>query len=471
MGDPLPGNTRDSSTEKLPILWRTDSPLNQYDEARCRVFNGRRPEHFPRAIVQATTLDHIVAAVRLAVESAAPVAVRSGGHSLSCWTMRHDAILIDLKDFSYLSYDEETHQVQASPSTLTGELLEFLAQKQRFFPVGHSGGIGLGGYLLQAGIGLNCRGYGYACESVSGIDIVTADGCIKHCDKEENADLYWAARGAGPEFPAIVTRFYLETRPMPVCNRSTYIWPATMYDQVFPWLDRVSSSCPCPQPSSRGFKLLTTLDENVEVGVFGFTVPQLNQPGLHVLATAFGDSDEDTRRMLTPFIDTHPPGAIHAQDFVAADFASDYVLDKTVLPQGARYFTDSVFLKPGTDLVVACKDMFTGLKHPRALAYWQPMKTATARTLPDMAMSIHSDHYVSLLGIYDDSAQDDEQTSWIVDYMRKLEPFVLGTFVGDAHVLERPSNYWSEEAKERVLRVGKKWDPSGRIRGMLLSDS
>jgi hypothetical protein len=99
------------------------------------------------------------------------------------------------------------------------------------------------------------------------------------------------------------------------------------------------------------------------------------------------------------------------------------------------------------------------------------MKTATARTLPDMAMSIHSDHYVSLLGIYDDSAQDDEQTSWIVDYMRKLEPFVLGTFVGDAHVLERPSNYWSEEAKERVLRVGKKWDPSGRIRGMLLSDS
>lgn len=140
------------------------------------------------------------------------------------------------------------------------------------------------------------------------------------------------------------------------------------------------------------------------------------------------------------------------------------------MPRGARYFTDSVFLKPGTDIVTTCKEMFTGLKHPRALAYWQPMKTAGSRTLPDMAMSIHSNHYVSLLAIYEDSAEDQAQMSWIMDYMRNLEPFVHGTFVGDAHSLERPSNYWSEEAKERVIDVGRKWDPSSRIRGIVLGN-
>ena len=32
------------------------------------------------------------------------------------------------------------------------------------------------------------------------IDVVTADGELVHADERENADLLWAARGAGPGF-------------------------------------------------------------------------------------------------------------------------------------------------------------------------------------------------------------------------------------------------------------------------------
>lgn len=28
--------------------------------------------------------------------------------------------------------------------------------------------------------------------------MITADGELRHCDQEQNADLFWAARGAGP---------------------------------------------------------------------------------------------------------------------------------------------------------------------------------------------------------------------------------------------------------------------------------
>ncbi|KAL7626878.1 hypothetical protein AAE478_003652 [Parahypoxylon ruwenzoriense] len=159
--------------------------------------------------------------------------------------MRHEAILIDLVDFRHLNYDEGEDEVQASPSTLAVDLLTFLAKKQRFFPVGHYGDIGLGGYLLQGGIGLNSRGYGYVCEYITGFDIVTADGEIKDYDEKERSDLYWAARGAGP---------------------SDFV---------------------------RAARLLTSLDEDVEVAMYGFVLPQLNQPGLVLNATAFGDSDED----------------------------------------------------------------------------------------------------------------------------------------------------------------------------------
>ena len=76
---------------------------------------------------------------------------------------------------------------------------------------GHCASVGLGGYLLQGGQGWNGRSRGWACQSVTGLDVVTADGRLVHADAEANPDLLWAARGAGPGFPGIVTRFYLQT--------------------------------------------------------------------------------------------------------------------------------------------------------------------------------------------------------------------------------------------------------------------
>lgn len=42
------------------------------------------------------------------------------------------------------------------------------------------------------------QNWGWACEQVIGIDVVTAAGESIHCSETENADLFWCARGAGP---------------------------------------------------------------------------------------------------------------------------------------------------------------------------------------------------------------------------------------------------------------------------------
>lgn len=42
------------------------------------------------------------------------------------------------------------------------------------------------------------QNWGWACESIIGIDVVTADGRELYCNNVENSDLFWAARGAGP---------------------------------------------------------------------------------------------------------------------------------------------------------------------------------------------------------------------------------------------------------------------------------
>src|SRR6187402_3375814 len=109
------------------VIWR-DSPA--YEEARIgRVFNHRRPNRYPHGVVEATCLEDIKHAVRLAKSKSLRVAVRSGGHSWAAWSVRSEAILIDLGKFNFIEYDEVSSIAKVSPST-TGRILnEYLITK------------------------------------------------------------------------------------------------------------------------------------------------------------------------------------------------------------------------------------------------------------------------------------------------------------------------------------------------------
>ena len=188
-----------------------------YEEARVgRVFNARRPDRYPAAVLLADSEDDVVAAVRLARDRGLEVSVRAGGHSWAAWGVRDDALLIDLGRLREMNYDPDTGIATASPAVKGGaELTPFLTAHGRAFPGGHCPSVGIGGFLLQGGQGWNGRKYGWACESVAAIDVVTADGELIRADEEQNSDLLWAARGAGPGFFGVITRFHLRTYPLP----------------------------------------------------------------------------------------------------------------------------------------------------------------------------------------------------------------------------------------------------------------
>lgn len=211
------------SATNLPIVWRDDNkspagPSQAFlDSAWSHNFNHRRAvtTRVPRAVVHATETAHVVEAVRLAKSLGVRVSVRSGGHSWAGWSVRDDAVLVDLgalpggkhsalstaeaeKAAGGISYDARTKIVAAPPSA-TGRIVNaYLEGKGRMFAGGHCPDVGLGGFLLQGGMGWNCKNWGWACESIVGIDVVTAEGEEVYCSRSENEDLFWAARGSGP---------------------------------------------------------------------------------------------------------------------------------------------------------------------------------------------------------------------------------------------------------------------------------
>lgn len=66
----------------------------------------------------------------------------------------------------------------------------------------------------MGGWGLDSRLWGLAMDNVEAITLVKADGSVSTVSSSNEADLYWAMRGAGPSF-AIATEFKAKTYQAP----------------------------------------------------------------------------------------------------------------------------------------------------------------------------------------------------------------------------------------------------------------
>ncbi len=132
-------------------------------------------------------------------------------------------MLIDLSLLNRASFNRDDRSAVVQPALRGAQLIDRAAPLGLAFPVAHCGQVGLGGYLIGGGLGLNHDHWGaMACFSIRGADVVTARGELVTVNASRNADLYWALRGAGQGFPGIVTKLQLALAAAPSeCCRAT----------------------------------------------------------------------------------------------------------------------------------------------------------------------------------------------------------------------------------------------------------
>jgi FAD/FMN-containing dehydrogenase len=267
---------------------------------RGSVWHAGAPDRFPEMIVRVNDTDDVVAAVKLAAQRGLQVAIRSGGHSWAGSHLRDDSLLIDLSSLRRVEIDESTMTATVEPGITGWELGAMLRERDLFFPTGHSEGIALGGYLLQGGFGWNSRTYGPACMSVTGIDVVTADGVLVHADESENADLLWAARGAGTGFFGVVVRFTLRIYPRKKVElSSSYVYPTSAISDVCAFLHDVATETPAE---------VGAIIRRHDLGD--------GEPIILLTAIAYTDDEDEARAQLETF--ARYPG--RAQALVAEEF-------------------------------------------------------------------------------------------------------------------------------------------------------
>jgi hypothetical protein len=89
---------------------------------------------------------------------------------------------------------------------------------------GTSPNVGIAGYTLGGGLSWLGRKFGWACNRVSAIELVAADGEPRTVDATTDPDLFWALRGGGGGF-AIVTALHIELLPVAEAYAGGMLFP------------------------------------------------------------------------------------------------------------------------------------------------------------------------------------------------------------------------------------------------------
>ena len=436
-----------------------------YEQARTgRVFNARRPDRYPAAVLLAASDDDVIAGVRLAAERGWTVSVRSGGHSWAAWSLRDDALLIDLGEMRDMAYDPATGIAEARPAVRGGlELAPFLAAQGRAFPGGHCASVGLGGYLLQGGQGWNSRSRGWACQSVAGLDVVTADGTLIRADAETNPDLLWAARGAGPGFPGVITRFRLRT----------YEAPAVMWHDT--WTFRLGDTV---ELLTWLHKVLPALDRRVEPVVAATRLPDVPlhagtaRPAGTVLllhTTVMADSDEQVLALLRPLASGPRAGRELGHVQGRTSVAEENEAQTAQNPEGHRYAVDCTWTDaPAHVLAPMLQALWSELDTEHSFSIWYGW--APRHDLPDMAFSVEANVYVATYAIYTHPADDARYADWVHRRTAALAVHGAGVYLGDTDFTRRQDRFLADDAYLRLTAIRTERDPSGRFASYLTAD-
>ncbi|RDH76598.1 FAD-binding oxidoreductase [Mycolicibacterium moriokaense] len=423
-----------------------------YEQARrAAVWNGRLPDRFPDVIVQAEDAEDVVAAMRYAAQHDYQVGVRSGGHSWAGSHLRDGGMLLDVSRLDDCVVESERMMAVVGPGKVGSDLAKELDGQGLFFPAGHCEGICVGGYLLQGGYGWHSRVVGPACESVIGIDVVTADGEKLYCDPDNNAELYWAARGSGPGFFAVVTSFHLRLHPRPpVCGSCLYIYPVEAVDDVFTWAVSISPE----------------IDDRVELQIItskNLPALGLDQPSIVVSSPAFADTEEEAQQALS-ILGTCPAldKAIINLPYATTDLSGWYGAVMSNYPAGHRYAADNMWTSASAeDLLPGIHRIIETMPPPPShfLTYnWSPSPSRTG-----LFYGLEAEFNLALYAVWQDPAEDEAMIDWPTSNMAAMAHLSSGIGLADENLGRRPAKFAADEHMARLDRIRATYDPDGRF--------
>jgi FAD/FMN-containing dehydrogenase len=411
-------------------------------------FNARDSGLRPCMLIEANDATDVQNALQLARDNRWRVSIVSGGHSWAQNHLREGGMLISMARINKIEIDLEQEVAVVGPGCWGLDLDRALRKLGLFFPVAHAPDVAMGGFLLQGGFGWGSRELGLAAESLIGIDLILADGRQIHASETENPDIFWAARGSGPGFFAVVLRFHLKLHPRSkVTAMKMQVFRRKHLEEVFCWADRVGSTV----ARSVEFQLLVTPSAT---GIF--------KPGIEVIAPVLADSWIEAKEAVR-FIDNSPIRKLASFTTPLISMSTAFMsraANITHFPPNVRWCTDNIWtnapietLMPG--LIEIADTMPPAPSHSLWLNWYPPER----RT--DMAFSLEAKRYLAVYGEWTRAEDDHRYENWATERMTAMQEHAVGIQLADENLAKRPARFMRHQNLTRLDQLRTKYDPDG----------
>jgi hypothetical protein len=443
-----PGSTSASSR---PIVYkRADSGYE--DLRRGLVWQAIKPARYPDRIVEVASVEDVVSAIAGAKAERRRLSIVSCGHNYVGIGIRDDVTLLHLGNLQEATVDKATRTAALQPGVRAYPFDALLQNENLSFPVPHNPTVGLAGFLLGGGMGWNAESWNnLACFNLRSIEAVLASGETVTADARQHSELFWAARGGGPYFPAVVTRFHVEVFPRPAAIReSTLVYSLDAAPAVIAWLDK-SHVAQSP-------KMELTL-------IFAVSDPADNNGKAEkqciVSSVCFADDEAEAKRIYDAIAKNAPAAGLVFKEELQPRTIGDLLLeDKASLPN--RHAVETVWTNKPAEAARIMATQFLSAPTPTTLLYMN--YRARPVVPPGGAYSAIGSAFLFSDVSWTDEKQDSRNFKWSDDFVASLSGIDNAAYINESELVRNPAramHCFSKESWLRLNQVIAKYDPNG----------
>ena len=435
------------------IAGRVVTPSDIDWDASRQVFNLAMDLR-PAAVVLPRNVDDVSAAVRYAAAEGLRIAPQATGHNADALGALEGVLLVDVRELQEIHIDPVAQRVMVGAGVKWERVVPQLSEHGLAALHGSSPDVGIAGYSLGGGMGWLARKYGLQTNSVTALEIVTADGRARRVDAENEPELFWALRGGNGNF-GVVTAIEFAVYPVESLYAGVMFFPFERAgDVLHAWTELLPS---LPDEMMTWAKLLQFPDapdvpEEVRGGAFT------------VIFGAFLGEEREGRALLEPVRNLGP--AMDTFAMVAPDALGDMAMDP---PEPLPFVSTTALLEDlpsqGVDDLVAAAGPGSG--SPLAMVELRHMGGALARRTPGAGARATLPGSLAMLslGVVEDEASTATANGYLEAVDRAVLPYRAGDYPNFVMEPTDASRFFDADTWARLSRVKGLYDPSDLFKG------
>jgi FAD/FMN-containing dehydrogenase len=301
----------------------------------------------PAIVVQPASARDVVAAIAFARGRGLPLSVKGGGHNIAGTSIAEDGLVLDMSAMSQVTVDAAAQVAHVGPGCRLRDIDAATQAHGLAVPLGFISDVGVAGLTLGGGLGYLTRRFGWTVDNLLEVEIVTAGGQIRTASRHQNADLFWAVRGAGANM-GVVTRFTFRLHEVgPTVVGGLIAWPFARADEILRAYRTITVEAP------RELAVWLVL---LHAPPAPFVPPELHGAKLCAMAVCYTGDVAEAETALAPIRALGDPvvDLLHEQPYRQVQS----YLDATE-PKGMHYYWKTDFLTElGDDMLSALPELF-----------------------------------------------------------------------------------------------------------------